>query len=328
MRLSNGIFFINNAAAVYIFIWSFFMGLDAILLVLLSVSMHATWNFLSKKSTSSAAFFCISSFMAALCWIWVIPVFGFPVESLETKGLALWGISFFFETLYFVGLFNAYSKTDMSLAYPVARALPVLLIAGITPMLYPGRYPSAIGVIGLLIVCCGCLLMPLKKFTDFSLKNYFNMAMWFIVLAAIGTTGYTINDSELAKICAAGEGYDDTKASFLLSFVINFGLGCIMGVIVLCRKKEQENFKLLTSSLKNFCYPAIAGILSSLAYALVLMAMQRVEHLSFLQAFRQMSLPIGLLLGILILKEPAHRPKLAGITLIVTGLVLIAFFGK
>ncbi|MBR7108238.1 MAG: hypothetical protein IKC89_07485 [Lentisphaeria bacterium] len=304
------------------------MGLDAIILVLLSVSMHATWNFLSKKSTSSAAFFCISSFMAALCWVWVLPVFGFPVESLGAKGLSLWGISLFFETLYFVGLFNAYSKTDMSLAYPVARALPVLLIAAVTPILYPGRYPSAWGVAGLLIVCCGCLLMPLKKFSDFSLKNYFNMAMWFIILAAIGTTGYTINDAELVKICASGQGYDDMKAAYLLSFVINFGLGCIMGVIVLFRKQEQENFKLLVSSFKNFCYPAIAGILSSLAYALVLMAMQRVEHLSFLQAFRQMSLPIGLLLGIFILKEPAHRPKLTGITLIVTGLVLIAFLGK
>ena len=303
------------------------MGLDAIILVLLSVSMHATWNFLSKKSRSSAAFFCISSFSAALCWCWVIPHYGFAANALQSKALILWGVSLFFETLYFVGLFKAYSSTDMSLAYPVARALPVLLIAGVTAIIYPGRYPNAWGMAALLIVCCGCLLMPLKHFSDFSLKNYTRKSMRYILLAAIGTTGYTLTDSELVKMCASSAGYDSATASYLLTFVVNFGLGVTMALLVIFKKSEQENFKYLISSVKNFVYPAIAGILSSLAYALVLAAMTKVTQLSFLQAFRQMSLPIGLLLGIIILKEPAHRPKLAGITLIVTGLVLIAFLG-
>ena len=303
------------------------MGFDAIILVLLSVSMHATWNFLSKKSRSSAAFFCISSFSAALCWCWVIPHYGFAENAMQGRALILWGVSLFFETLYFVGLFKAYSSTDMSLAYPVARALPVLLIAGVTAVIYPGRYPNAWGMAALLIVCCGCLLMPLKRFSDFSLKNYTGKSMRYILLAAIGTTGYTLTDSELVKMCASSAGYDSAAASYLLTFVVNFGLGVTMALLVIFKKSEQENFKYLISSVKNFVYPAIAGILSSLAYALVLAAMTKVTQLSFLQAFRQMSLPIGLLLGIIILKEPAHRPKLAGITLIVTGLVLIAFLG-
>ena len=303
------------------------MGFDAIILVLLSVSMHATWNFLSKKSRSSAAFFCISSFSAALCWCWVIPHYGFAENAMQGRALILWGVSLFFETLYFIGLFKAYSSTDMSLAYPVARALPVLLIAGVTAVIYPGRYPNAWGMAALLIVCCGCLLMPLKRFSDFSLKNYTGKSMRYILLAAIGTTGYTLTDSELVKMCASSAGYDSAAASYLLTFVVNFGLGVTMALLVIFKKSEQENFKYLISSVKNFVYPAIAGILSSLAYALVLAAMTKVTQLSFLQAFRQMSLPIGLLLGIIILKEPAHRPKLAGITLIVTGLVLIAFLG-
>ena len=305
------------------------MSIQVILLILLSVSMHATWNFLSKKSTSSAAFFCISSFTAALCWSWVIPLCGAPAAAVSGKGLALWGTSLFFETLYFIGLFNAYAKTDMSLAYPVARALPVLLVALVSALIFKGTPPNTWGVAGLIIVCSGCILMPLKKFSDFSWKNYCNRAMWFIVLAAIGTTGYTINDSELVKICADAPGYDKMKAAYLLSFVINLGLGMSMGVQVIFRKEERENFKHLTASFKQFIYPAMAGILSSLAYALILLAMTMVPQskLSFLQAFRQMSLPIGLMLGIFILKEPPHRPKLAGVALIVSGLVLIALFG-
>ena len=303
------------------------MGWDAIILVLLSVAMHATWNFLSKKSRSSAAFFCISSYIAALCWCWSLPVYGIAEHAVTPHALVLWGVSLFFETLYFVGLFKAYSSADMSLAYPVARALPVLLIAGVTAIIYPGRYPNAWGMAALFIVFCGCLLMPLTRFKDFSLKNYTGKSMRYILLAAIGTTGYTLTDSELVKLCEASAGYDAAAASYALTFVVNFGLGTIMGLIVLLRKKERENLKYLVSSAGNFLYPAMAGILSSLAYALVLAAMTKVTQLSFLQAFRQMSLPIGLLLGIIILKEPAHRPKLVGITLIVTGLVLIAFLG-
>ena len=303
------------------------MGWDAIVLVLLSVAMHATWNFLSKKSRSSAAFFCISSFMAALCWCWVLPVYGIAEYAVTPKALLLWGVSLFFETLYFIGLFKAYTSADMSLAYPVARALPVLLIAGATAVIYPGRYPNVWGMLALFIVFCGCLLMPLTRFSEFSLKNYTGKSMRYILLAAIGTSGYTLTDSELVRLCASSAGYNSAVASYALTFVINFGLGATMGLIVIAKKSERENLKYLFSSLRNFLYPVTAGILSSLAYALVLAAMTKVTQLSFLQAFRQMSLPIGLLLGIIILKEPAHRPKLAGITLIVTGLVLIAFLG-
>ena len=100
-----------------------------------------------------------------------------------------------------------------------------------------------------------------------------------------------------------------------------------MALLVLTRSKEYRYIKEFFTSWKNFLSPVCAGILSSLAYLLVLIAMNKVEHLSFLQAFRQMSLPFGLLLGIIILKEPAHRPKLLGITAIVSGLVIIAMLG-
>lgn len=49
-----------------------------------------------------------------------------------------------------------------------------------------------------------------------------------------------------------------------------------------------------------------------------------VTNVSYIQAFRQLSLPIGLLLGILILKERATFQKIAGLALILTGLFLVA----
>ena len=47
-----------------------------------------------------------------------------------------------------------------------------------------------------------------------------------------------------------------------------------------------------------------------------------VTNISFLQVFRQMSLPLGVAAGILILHEKVSVPKIVGTALIVCGLVM------
>ena len=69
----------------------------------------------------------------------------------------------------------------------------------------------------------------------------------------------------------------------------------------------------------------MAGVFISLAYGLVLLAMCHVTNVSFVQAFRQMSLPLGVLAGILFLKESCTAGKIAGTALIVGGLIAVAF---
>ena len=89
-------------------------------------------------------------------------------------------------------------------------------------------------------------------------------------------------------------------------------------------RKEREILKSLILS-KNV-YPYLAGICSSVAYALVLLAMGHVSNVSYLQAFRQMSLPVGFFAGLLILKEKGTAPKYIGMTLIFAGLVCVALY--
>ena len=47
-----------------------------------------------------------------------------------------------------------------------------------------------------------------------------------------------------------------------------------------------------------------------------------VTNVSFVQAFRQLSLPLGVFAGIVFLKESPAKPKLLGVALIVLGLIL------
>jgi len=77
---------------------------------------------------------------------------------------------------------------------------------------------------------------------------------------------------------------------------------------------------------KAFLYPAAAGICCSCAYALILFAMQYVTNVSFIQAFRQLSLPLGFLAGVIFLHEENSRTKTTGLILILAGLLVVSFF--
>jgi drug/metabolite transporter (DMT)-like permease len=65
-----------------------------------------------------------------------------------------------------------------------------------------------------------------------------------------------------------------------------------------------------------------AGIAASLTYLLVLMAMNYVSNVTYVQIFRQSGLLFGVALGILVLKEKPLPPRITGAVLIVTGLIL------
>ena len=69
-------------------------------------------------------------------------------------------------------------------------------------------------------------------------------------------------------------------------------------------------------------HPYTAGVAAALAYLLVLIAMNHVSNVSFVQAFRQLSLPLSALLGFVILKEKVTTLRLVALFVIMAGLIL------
>lgn len=297
------------------------MTVPAFLLILASVFLHVTWNMLSKKSNPSMAFYMIMGFVATLMWL---PVFCFckiPFFQMPGKFFIFLLLSIFGEIIYMLGLARSYKSADISYVYPVVRALPVLIIAAVTIIFGLGKTPSLAALGGMVIITAGCLLMPLKNFRDFALSRYFNKTIFFILLAASGTTFYTLFDSSAIKIVREMRGQLDIVDTLSYLFLMEAGLFIGECIFVMCNKQERSVLKEL---LKAPLSPVIAGLSGSAAYALILFAFAFVTNVSFVQAFRQMSLPLGFFAGVIILHEKASRPKLLGLILIVTGLVLIA----
>lgn len=298
------------------------MTFTAFLLILISVLLHATWHFLSKSRRPAPAFFLLVSLSGLAV---LVPLAGF--SGLQFRALPpefFWfllggGLS---GTLCDIGLSVAYRRADVSLAYPLARAIPVLLTALVTGIFCIGAPPGAVALWGMGEISAGCVLMPLSSFADMHWRSYFNPALFGILLAAAGTTGYTICDSQALKLIAAHGGTDRfwgaAAYSAMRETVLFSTLFCYVALV-------PGERRAINRDLFRHPHPYFAGLFASGAYLLVLLAMGFVTNVSFVQAFRQMSLPVGVLLGMVILKERCTLPRTIGILLVLAGLVLTAF---
>ena len=62
----------------------------------------------------------------------------------------------------------------------------------------------------------------------------------------------------------------------------------------------------------------------TLTYAIVLIALAFAKDVSYVVAFRQASIPIGVLIGVVWFKEAMPLPKMLGTVILLIGLVLVS----
>ena len=297
------------------------MTITAFFLIVFSAFLHATWNLLTKKSQPSLPFYATASLTATL--IWTHALFWTPVNFAELPA-KFWIItlcSVASDTLYAFGLIKCYRAMEMSQAYPMMRSIPLLLTALITSACGIGRELTAPAVIGMVTVFCGCLFVPLAKFSDFNLSQYLNKKTLFLLMVACGTTGYTICDS-LAQSTMRQAVSGISKPVFSMTYYPLRGLmlaAVLWSCIFLINSTRKDLFDLIKSRNPSVNY---AGIAASGTYITVLLAMNYVTNVSYVQVFRQIGLVFGVAAGIVILKEKCSIPKITGVALIIIGLIL------
>ena len=213
----------------------------------------------------------------------------------------------------------------MSLSYPVIRALPVLLVPVYFLFIGKGEQIGWLGLLGMGIIGVSCIIIPMKHFRDLRLKNYANMQSFFALLAALGTCGYSIIDDEtirtLGQLSQLNLGKTGSSTIFwvLQSIITTVWIG----MYILFSSKEKESLKgLLRHSV---WHPMLTGLILSASYGLILLSMPYVSNVSYVVAFRQLSIPIGAILAIIALKEARYIPKLVALASIFLGLMMVCF---
>ena len=288
------------------------MTLTAFWLILISSGLHVAWNTLAKKNHLSFPFYAILCTVAMLMWIhtlWWAPV---KLSSLPAEFWCCILLSLISDAvIYCTGLICAYKTLEMSLAYPVMRSLPLLFIALVTSIFHCGKSLGAGEICGMATVVAGCIIMPLSTTGKVTLASYFNRGTVFILMVACGTTGYTFFDSEAMKIITR-EFPETSKTVVAMTFYATRGglLSAVLWAISLSTAANREIIKKLIRK-KDFT-PLYAGVVASGAYICVLLAMNFVDNVSFVVAFRQIGLVIGVLAGVIFLKEKAAPAKRCG----------------
>lgn len=297
----------------------------AIILVILSAFLHAGWNLHSKRQHPSAAFFLIASLAGfALLSPTLIIYRDVLLHSFPARVWMLLITTGFFMALYYSALAGAYRAGDMSVAYPLARSSPVIVVTVVTLALGRGDQVSAVCVAGIILVVAGCFLIPLKRFRDFHLKKYLTPICGLALLAAIGTSGYSIADDEALRQLRSGPAGAIGNAQVALLYACLEGLSASFWLFLFIATRRSGRASLRQVLRTNKRHAALAGVAIYLTYILVLISLAFVDNVSYVVGFRQLSIPLGATFGVLALKEPPHSPKIAGTAIMFIGLVLVA----
>ena len=299
------------------------MSITAAILLIISAATHAGWNFISKKEHPTQAFYLVANTIGVIC---VLPVLFYYGHQIYLIPLVVWiyaGLSGFFLAAYLEALAGSYRSGDISIAYPLSRALPVIFVFCFTLFLGQGKPLGVWFTLGAILVVGGCIILPLRAFGEFQISNYKNLCVVLAVLAAVGITGYTVTDDialrHLRELTA--KPFDPVDGTLI--YMVLEGIGCSLwqSLFVIPQPRERANFTDVLNNYKGAA--ATTGIGIYLTYGLVLVSMNFVTNVSYVAAFRQLSVPIGALFGMALLREPRYNPKIMAVAMIFIGLILV-----
>lgn len=302
----------------------------AILLVVLSSLVHAGWNVLSKRSSADGAFYSVAAMAGFIAMVPLVVLWRETFFSMTPKVWLYLVPTGLFQAIYFVGLAGAYRTGEMSVAYPVARAVPVLLVPLVAILVGTGEIPGATAVIGMVFVAAGLVSVGGTRSSASWTSDGAGIPRWvpFAVLAGIGTTGYSVVDDaalDAFRTAMAATALSDGALSVEMPLIYS-GFQALATVASLSLFGIiQHGLKAFTDSLRTIRVrsAAAAGVAIIIAYGLVLLAYGFAGNVGYVVAFRQLSLPIGTVLAVVLLKERVTAPRLLGTALIVVGLVMV-----
>lgn len=288
----------------------------ALTLILISTLTHASWNLMAHARRSGGRFLLWT--LLVISGLGVVPALAleliWPILSPGLWWLA--AVSCLCQVLYWLGLMKGYERGDFTVVYPLARALPILAVALVD--IGRSRDPSAWGWLGIALTVVGCLVMPLQSLRSLRPRNYCNATMFWVLVTAAATAGYTSIDKISQEIIREVLPGPFGPARYCALIVGTAGLVLVPIVSMFVSRQGPAR-----QGRRQWFEVAAAGLLVWVTYALVQWAYQLTEHASYVLAVRQFSIVVGVVVAAFIFQEPAPRLRIAGAAIITVGVVCI-----
>jgi len=287
------------------------MSYTSLILVILAAMAHATWNLLAKRAAMVGPAFVFAYGLCAVLvyapWvIWILLHEGmawtWPVVLCILASSAL-------HLGYSLCLQRGYQVADLSVVYPIARGTgPLLSTMGAFLLL--GEPATATGIAGMLCVVGGVLLIATQgRLSLFRQPQAWLGVRWGVVIGLF-IAAYTVVDAYGVKVVLI--------MPVLFDWFTCATRTVMMGPHVFRRRAESWQ------AMRGHWHLALAvGVLSPLGYILVLYALRNGAPLSLVAPAREMSMMLGTLAGMFLLREKVGIGRLAGCAAILAGVVLL-----
>jgi drug/metabolite transporter (DMT)-like permease len=284
------------------------MPILAIVLLFLSASMHAAWNFLLKSAEEKYVAMGWQVILSGLFSVVLIFFTGLPPRSMWFFAV----VSMCLEAIYFILLCIAYSDHDFSLVYPIARgAAPALLV--LWSALFLHEKLTVGGYIGLALITGGMMVIGGTTLWKSNGEKPHVRGILTALSVALVISIYTFIDGTAVKHGPA----------------LPYGLSMFVMVPFvttpyIANRYGWKSFRTVWD--KNRVYLLIGGVLGLIAYMLALFA-YTFAPLSYSGAIREVSAVIGAFLGWRFMKEEMGGIRVVGSAIVFVGVMVIAIFG-
>jgi drug/metabolite transporter (DMT)-like permease len=287
------------------------MPFSALLLLVLSALLHATYYGFYKRSADKQVFAWWFLLVAVVIYSPAL-IFNRPV--IPVQGWLCLLLSGLADTAYFVIVGKALEKGDLSVVYPLARGAPPLLIT-LGGVLFLGERLTLWGLAGILLVTAGLYLVNVRSNSDLlrPLCSLREGPSQLALLASVSVSIYSVIDK-------VGLRYVDPFAYGYLMLLVT--LLAFTPYILLTKHRAHLVAEWWISKLGI----GVAGIFVLLTYFLALAA-TRLSYVSYVGSVRSVNVIFGALLGTYLLKEPYGAARVLASSLVFVGVLLIGVAG-
>lgn len=284
-------------------------------LVVLAGLIHASWNIAAKKAGGDVRFATLTALVLAVFWaplgIWLawrhVPDWGHVEWAVVLASAVL-------HAIYYLTLLRGYRRADLTVVYPLARGSAPLL-SSLAAVLLLGEQVSKLGAIGIAAVVGGVFLVAggpalFRRAHEPADRARLHQGVFYGLASGAFIAGYTVVDGYAVKVLLV--------SPLLLEYVVN-----VLRLFIVVPLTAHDPAGLARAWREQGRYALFVGIISPVAYVLVLYAMQ-LAPVSHVAPAREVSMLFAALIGGQLLGERDRGPRLAGAACIAAGVAALA----
>ncbi|AQR64294.1 hypothetical protein BXU06_03895 [Aquaspirillum sp. LM1] len=283
------------------------MPLSAWALVLSGALCHALWNLAAKQVAGGAPFVWLYGLVSLAG---LLPLALWQARDLTWSGPMLLAVlaSAGLHSLYSLVLQRGYQRGAFSVVYPLARGSgPLLAVLGAIALLQ--EWPSAQGWGGIGALIGGIALLSQGGIAPADRARQRAGVGWGLATGAC-IAAYTVVDGLAIKALA-------------MPPLVFYGFSLLARSLLLAPLAWRQPAQLRRQASQHAGAIVRVGVLSPLAYALVLFALQQAP-LSYVAPVREVSMLLATWLGARYLGETLTPARLMGALLMLLGVSLLA----